>query len=501
MSARARIVGWMLAVVGLALSVSIFATWTILLARLDDRMSLELSNEAEKLRRYAASARDPATGHMVTDVEELLTGYLAINAPDRWETFFSIIDGKADRITAIPPPVRLDTDDALVARLARATRPDDGEVESARGTVHYAVIPVTVRSDPRPGHFVVAILYDRHRDEIADAMRVLGISALAALALAGAAGWFVAGRVLAPVRLVSQTAEQISDSTDLTRRLDVPGDDDVAALAATFNHMLDRLEHAFVVQRHFMDDAGHELRTPITVIRGHLELMGDDPRDRAETLALVTDELDRMNRIVEDLLTLAKAEQPGFLDLHDVEVADLTVSVVAKARALGNRRWRVDEVAEARVPADRQRLTQALMQLVANAVRHTTDDDLIAVGSAVRDNRIELWVRDSGPGVAPAERERIFGRFVRGAGRTVMYEGAGLGLAIVRSIAEAHGGSVRVTDAPGGGACFVMNIPMWDLWRASDEPRPRALTAEMGPVRVACGHGGGAGEPDLDRRG
>ncbi|WP_431926534.1 sensor histidine kinase [Nonomuraea jabiensis] len=465
MSARARIVGWMLAVVGLALAVSIFATWTILLARLDDRTNLELSNEAEKLRRYAATARDPETGRTITDVGELLTGYLALNAPDRWETFFSIVDGKAHKITAIPPPVRLDIDDTLVARLATATEPGGGEIESPKGTVHYAVIPVTVKADPRPGHFVVAILYDRHRAEIVDAMRVLGLSALAALGLAGAAGWFVAGRVLAPVRLIGQTAEQISDSTDLTRRLDVPGDDDVAALAATFNHMLDRLENAFVVQRHFMDDAGHELRTPITVIRGHLELMGDDPRDREETLALVTDELDRMNRIVEDLLTLARAEQPGFLDIHDVEVADLTVSVVAKARALGTRRWRVDEVAEARVPADRQRLTQALMQLVANAVRHTTDDDLIAVGSAVRDGSVELWVRDSGPGVAPAERERIFGRFVRGAGRTVTYEGAGLGLAIVRSIAQAHGGNVKVTEAQGGGARFVMSIPLWELWR------------------------------------
>jgi signal transduction histidine kinase len=193
--------------------------------------------------------------------------------------------------------------------------------------------------------------------------------------------------------------------------------------------------------------------------------MGDDPADREETLALVTDELDRMNRIVDDLLTLAKAEQPGFLTLDNVELADLTVSVVAKARALGSRTWRVDEVAETRLPADRQRLTQALMQLIANAVRHTSDGDLIAVGSAVRDGRVELWVRDSGPGVPPAERERIFGRFVRGAGRTGAHDGAGLGLAIVRSIAQAHGGDVRLTDAPGGGACFVMSLPLWELWR------------------------------------
>ncbi|WP_336209988.1 sensor histidine kinase [Nonomuraea sp. LPB2021202275-12-8] len=462
-TARGRIVGWMLAVVGLALSVSIFATWTILLTRLDDRMNREFSNEAEKLRRYAVTALDPSTRRPVGDVAELLSGYLAYNPPDRWETFFSIVDGKADRITAVPAPARLDTDDALVADLSTTIRPDDGVYESAAGTVWYAVIPVSVAGDPRQGHFVVAIFYDRHRDDIVDAVRVLSLTALAALALAGAAGWFVAGRVLAPIRLVRQTAAQISDSSDLTRRLVVPGDDDVAALAATFNHMLDRLEQAFAVQRHFVDDAGHELRTPITVIRGHLELMGDDPADRAETLALVTDELERMNRMVDDLLTLAKAEQPGFLDIEEVELADLTVSVVAKARALGERRWRVDEVAEARVPADRQRLTQALMQLAANAVRHTADGDLIAVGSAVRDRSVELWVRDSGPGVAPADRERIFRRFMRGSGRTGAHDGAGLGLAIVTTIAEAHGGTVTVVEAPGGGACFVIAIPLREV--------------------------------------
>ncbi|HEX4816451.1 MAG TPA: HAMP domain-containing sensor histidine kinase [Nonomuraea sp.] len=461
-SARARIVGWMLAVVGLALSVSIFATWTFLITGLDNRMDLELENEVKKLRAYATASTQPG-GRRFAGVEDLFVNYLLLNSPDQFETFFTIVDGGIHRRTGVEPPVRLDTDEQLVARLSRATDVRDDRYQSAKGLVRYAVIPVRVHPDPRAGHFVVAIFYDLHRQEIVDAVRVISLSALAGMALAGAAGWFVAGRVLAPVRLVSQTAEQISDSSDLTRRLDVPGDDDVAALAATFNHMLDRLERAFLVQRTFLDDAGHELRTPITVIRGHLELMSDDPADRAETLALVTDELDRMNRIVDDLLTLAKAEQPGFLAVDTVELADLTVSVVAKARALGERRWRVDEVAEARVPADRQRLTQALMQLVANAVRHTEDGDLIAVGSAVRDGRIELWVRDSGPGVAPADRERIFGRFMRGAGRTGAHDGAGLGLAIVRSIAEAHRGRVNVTDAPGGGACFVISIPLWEV--------------------------------------
>ena len=455
MTARSRIVGWMLAVVALALAVAIFATWAILSRLIDDRIDAELGNEAEKLRRYAATAVD------TRDVDTLLSGYLSYNPPDEWETFFTVVDGQAHKITGIPPLARLDTDEAFVARVASATEPVSGQTESTAGTVRYAVVPVEVAGDPRRGQLVIVLFYDHYRSEVMDAIRVLALTSLAALALAGAAGWFVAGRVLAPIRLVRQTAARISDSSDLTRRLDVPGDDDVAALAATFNHMLDRLEQAFAVQRDFVDDAGHELRTPITVIRGHLELMGDDPQDRAETLALVTDELDRMNRMVDDLLTLAKAEQPGFLDIEEVELADLTVSVVAKARALGERKWRVDEVAEARIPADRQRLTQALMQLASNAVRHTADDGQIAVGSAVQDGFVRLWVRDDGPGVPPADREKIFRRFLRG--RSGGHEGAGLGLAIVRSIAEAHGGTVAVEDAPGGGACFVITIPMREV--------------------------------------
>ncbi|WP_204045417.1 sensor histidine kinase [Acrocarpospora phusangensis] len=449
MTARARIVGWMLLLVGLALSVALFATWTILLARLDDRVNAELGNETEKLRSYAKTVSG------APDVSELLDSYLAVNVPDRWETFFTLVDGRPDSISGIVPPVRLDHDEDLVETAGEATAPTPGTARTAAGEVRYATIPVRVTGDDRTGHFVVAVFYDRHREEVVEAVRVLAFTALAALALAGAAGWFVAGRVLAPVRLVRQAAARITDSSDLTRRLHVPGNDDVAALAATFNHMLDRLERAFAVQREFVDDAGHELRTPITVIRGHLELMGED--DRHETIALVTDELARMNRIVDDLLTLAKAEQPDFLSPEEVELADLTVSVVAKARALGDRRWRVEEVAEERVLADRQRLTQALVQLTANAVRHTRTGDLVAVGSSVRDGLVRLWVRDSGPGVPAEDRERIFERFVRGGSRTG--EGAGLGLAIVRSIAEGHGGTVGVEESPGGGALFVMRFP------------------------------------------
>jgi signal transduction histidine kinase len=288
-------------------------------------------------------------------------------------------------------------------------------------------------------------------------VRIVALVAVVALVLAGLASWLVAGRVLEPVRLVRQTAEQISES-DLRRRIPVTGHDDVARLASTFNRMLDRLERAFATQRQFVDDAGHELRTPITVVRGHLELLDDDPADRQRALDLVMDELDRMNRIVDDLLLLAKAERPDFLRLGDVVVPELIVDVVAKARALGPRRWAIDEMADVVVLADEQRLTQALMQLAANAVQHTVAEDRIGVGSRVEHGRLLLWVSDHGTGVGAADHERIFERFQRAAGSK--REGAGLGLAIVRSIAHAHGGEVRLESDTGRGATFTLDLPL-----------------------------------------
>jgi len=279
---------------------------------------------------------------------------------------------------------------------------------------------------------------------------------LATLVIGSILAWRVTGGVLRRVRVVTDTAR--GASADLTRRLEVTGNDEISHLALTFNGMLDQLEELLETQRRFVDDAGHELRTPITVIRGHLELLDDDPEERARTLALVTDELDRMQRIVNDLLVLAKAERPDFLDLAPVPLDRLTEEVGAKARALGERDWQV-EAAGGIVIGDRQRLTQALMQLAQNAVQHTQDGAEIAIGSSMRNGEARLWVRDTGPGIPIEQRDRIFARFARGAGRR-RSEGAGLGLAIVRAIAEAHHGRVEVDSPPGSGAVVSLVIPV-----------------------------------------
>jgi signal transduction histidine kinase len=336
---------------------------------------------------------------------------------------------------------------------------EGGELETATGTMRYLAVPVN-RRDGRPqGVFVVAASLSAERDEVVDAVRLAAIVLLSVLLIASALAWVLAGRVLAPLRTLTETTRAISES-DLSRRIEVSGHDEIAELGRTFNEMLERIEHAFASQRAFVSDASHELRTPITIVRGHLELLGDDPQERHETVTLVTDELDRMSRFVDDLLLLAKAEREDFLRIGPVELGALTDELLEKAQALGPRRWQLESRGEARLLADRQRLTQAIMGLAQNAVQHTADDDPVWIGSSVDGMEAGLWVRDGGPGIPRRDQARIFERFARASGSRRRSEGAGLGLAIVRAIAEAHGGRVELTSRPGAGATFTVMIPL-----------------------------------------
>jgi signal transduction histidine kinase len=228
--------------------------------------------------------------------------------------------------------------------------------------------------------------------------------------------------------------------------------------------MLDRLEEAFVSQRRFIDDASHELRTPITIVQGQLEVLSDDPDERAKALEIVMDELDRMSRFVNDLLLLARAQQPDFLSLDTVDIAVLSEELFSKAESLGERRWTIDGVGRGMIVADRQRVTQAVMQLAQNAAQHTQPHDEIALGSAVSGGHARLWVRDTGPGIAPSDQARIFDRFAR-ASRNRNGDGAGLGLSIVKAIAEAHHGAIEVQSRQGDGTTFTMVLPI-------DQPEP-----------------------------
>jgi signal transduction histidine kinase len=160
------------------------------------------------------------------------------------------------------------------------------------------------------------------------------------------------------------------------------------------------------------------------------------------------------------VLLLARADHVDFLRRAPVALDELTADVSAKAERLGARRWRVDEVAAAEIDADRERLCIAMLNLVCNAFEHTEPGAEIGIGSALRNGEAHLWVRDDGPGVAPADESRIFEPFARGTDPRRRSSGAGLGLALARAIAAAHGGCVRLDNRPGEGATFTLVVPV-----------------------------------------
>jgi two-component system OmpR family sensor kinase len=457
-SARARILASYLILLLFSTAVGTIVLREVLLARAGERVDDALVQETQEFARLATNGRNPRTSEPFgDDVEAIFNVFLSRNVPGESEVFYTYVNGAPydERFAPGLEERRLDQIDDLAA--TTATRRGEFEVEDET-RFRYVAVPVTDATTGRTrGVFAVVIDLSDELDEVNEALQIaVGVN-IGVLILASMLAWVIAGRVLQPLRLLRDTARSISES-DLTQRIPVEGDDELADLARTFNEMLDRLEEAFASQKSFISDAGHELRTPITIIRGHLDVMGDDPEERRETLDLVRDELDRMSRLVNDLLLLAKASRPDFLQPETVDLDDLTRELFAKASALAQRDWRLSSVGSGRIVADRQRVTQAVMNLSQNAVTHTLSGDAVELGSELRNGRVRLWVKDTGPGVPEHEQARIFERFVR-LDRAPAGEGAGLGLAITRAVAEAHGGRVELDSRPGAGARFTVIIP------------------------------------------
>ncbi|MEV0730199.1 HAMP domain-containing sensor histidine kinase [Polymorphospora sp. NPDC050346] len=454
---RTRLLGWALVLLTVASLSSVVVIRQVLLNQLENRTGAYLGQEVSEFRRLAAGL-NPATGQPFgADLRAIADTYLLRNEPQEGEVMLIFVDGAFYRSSA-DAPYDLTRDTALTARWVALTTSAYGEVEGGPAArARWLAVPVQIDDDVR-GHFVVAQFSGGPRAEIDRAVRTMALACALVIVVVAAGGYLAMGRALRPLRSMTETARDIEE-TDLSQRIVVTGSDEVADLGRTFNGMLGRLQGAFAAQRAFISDAGHELRTPITIVRGHLELMGDDPVERRETVALVTDELDRMNRMVDDLLMLARAEQPDFLRPEEVPIAPMMAEVYTKAAALGERDWRLGPVAEVTLRADRQRLTQALMQLAQNAVQFTGPGDRVELSARAEHGRLLLAVRDTGIGIAPEDRERIFQRFARAEPGRQRAEGAGLGLAIVSAIAAAHGGTVAVDSIPGAGSTFTLVLP------------------------------------------
>jgi two-component system OmpR family sensor kinase len=284
-----------------------------------------------------------------------------------------------------------------------------------------------------------------------------------ALALAAAlvAGYLLAARTAAPLRRFAATATEV-DAGDLSPRIatDPASAAELRTLADSFNHMLNRLEDAFLRQRGFVSDASHELRSPLTGIRGQIEVLARESEPdaaavkRVETVTLA--ELRRVEHLVEEMLALARLDEGAGPARRELDAAAFLREAVAAAPGDAA----VGDAAGGQIEADPDMVARVIRNLVENSRRHAGPDGTVAVSSTAVDGQLRVAVDDDGPGIAPAERERIFDRFHRSdAARDRAAGGAGLGLAIARSIVTAHGGSIEAGDSPLGGARISFELP------------------------------------------
>lgn len=471
---RFRVLATVLAFLAAGLLVTGITTLALDLRTLNGRVNEELLLQSARLQNIAAQGAPG--GGPYTSLDGLFTVFLQGDAPGRYESVMATVNGGNTFLPAGEQPTDLAAPELLEAASALHVdnqtvfhdMPLDGR------TVRLAITSVSLGDESAVGLLVAANEIGRQREQMMGSFGTFAMASLATLLLAGAVGFAVTGRLFVPIRRLRQATGSITFGNLSTRVLVPSGDDDVSQLANDFNRMLDRLETGIADQRQFVDDASHELRTPLTIIGGHLQLLqAEDPKDVSETQVLLLEELDRMQSLVDELLMLARSGRPDFVRLEWIDADAFLQTAMDRIRVLADRRWTIESMPGGHVRADRNRLTQAIEQLAANAVQSTRRHDAISLGAAWTGTdggtvppghqemdlgALEIWVADTGCGISPADQERIFHRFAR-AGVSRGEEGSGLGLPIVKAIAEAHSGTLRVTSRINEGSRFVLSLP------------------------------------------
>ncbi len=295
-------------------------------------------------------------------------------------------------------------------------------------------------------------------------LTLLAVGALG-LIVSTVAGAAMARRALRPVTEITNTALEIYRTEDLNRRVEVETNDEVGRLASAFNEMLDRLTRLFRAQQRFVADVSHEMRTPLTVIRGNVDLLRLGCAD-AESLDAITSESDRMTRMVSNLLLLSQADAGALpLRMEPLDLGPIIYNVARSANIMADGRVElaVQTADDLEVMGDSDRLKQVLLNLVDNAIKHTPEGGRVTLEAGNPDGAaVRIAVTDTGIGIPPHDLVHVFERFYRvDKSRSRAQGGAGLGLAIAKSFVEAHGGRIEVQSAVGVGTAFIVTLPAY----------------------------------------
>lgn len=480
-SARLFVFGWLLLTTAIGLVTLVVTVNSTLQAGAAREANRDVAQELEEFRQFAEMGVDPETGRPFESFHRLVEVFLSRQEAGHSEVILGVdAEGRAtQRLVGIgvPPPEMHDLRRESEL-LASAPEQLSGIAETSAGELRWAAVQVRTEAGAS-GSLVVGDYTQLRYDEATRVTWVVSWVSLGVLLLTGVIGWLVAGRILRPIRRMRRAAARISQA-DLSRRIPVHGEDELAQLAATFNQMLDRIESAFAHEQRFVDEAARKLRAPVARARAQLDAAADGPHGANPAVDQARTELDRMDAIVADLISLARAERPDFIRIEPrVHIAELTRAIVTEAEQLAPRRWVLGEAAEGRAQLDSERIGQAVLELAENAVHHTAVGDEIRICSRLVEEdgipSVRFSVADDGPGVLAQDAERIFERFGRSSEDTGG-DGAGLGLAIVRAIADGHAGWVSVDSLPGTGSVFAITVPL----RA--EPVP--LDPATSPIRL-----------------
>jgi heavy metal sensor kinase len=378
------------------------------------------------------------------------------------DTESRIIRDSGDSHAGVP------VDDGVVASVLAGAIAYSTGLDEAGETIRMISLPV--RAEEAEGAAVGVLQIGLDRDELdeplAGFLHALALAGPFTLLFSAIGGYLLAGRALAPVTTITDLAERV-DPRDLGARLDLDlPNDELGRLARTFDDMLARIDDAFDRQRRFTGDAAHELRTPLSMMRSQLDLALARPRSAAfyqEALQRLDDDVDRMTGLVSTLLTLARADAGQLaLDRAPFDVADTVELVVEQYTPIAAEASITlrSEPAMAPLVADEDLLVQVLVNLIENALSHTSAGGVVTVGCGMDTSHVRLWVSDTGEGIAPEHQDRVFDRFYRvDVGRTRERGGTGLGLAICRAIVEALGGSISLASVPGRGTRIELLLP------------------------------------------
>jgi heavy metal sensor kinase len=378
------------------------------------------------------------------------------------DTESRIIRDSGDSHAGVP------VDDGVVASVLAGAIAYSTGLDEAGETIRMISLPV--RAEEAEGAAVGVLQIGLDRDELdeplAGFLHALALAGPFTLLFSAVGGYLLAGRALAPVTTITDLAERV-DPRDLGARLDLDlPNDELGRLARTFDDMLARIDDAFDRQRRFTGDAAHELRTPLSMMRSQLDLALARPRSAAfyqEALQRLDDDVDRMTGLVSTLLTLARADAGQLaLDRAPFDVADTVELVVEQYTPIAAEASITlrSEPAMAPLVADEDLLVQVLVNLIENALSHTSAGGVVTVGCGMDTSHVRLWVSDTGEGIAPEHQDRVFDRFYRvDVGRTRERGGTGLGLAICRAIVEALGGSISLASVPGRGTRIELLLP------------------------------------------